>query len=62
MLTRSAQGGAAPSAVDAMVAACRVDATALHAEAERWRKSFSATEEALLASARAIVDDQEVAP
>jgi argininosuccinate lyase len=61
VLTRSAQGGAAPSAVEAMVASCRVDAAGLHAEAERWRKSFSAAEDALLASARAIVGDQEVA-
>jgi argininosuccinate lyase len=55
VLTRSAQGGAAPDAVESMVKSCRAESEALHAEADRRRKSFDATEEALLAEARTIV-------
>src|SRR5205085_1636521 len=46
--TRSARGGAAPSAVAAMVDACRAEAANLHAEADRRRASFDSAEEALL--------------
>jgi argininosuccinate lyase len=52
VLTRSAQGGAAPEAVRAMVDSCRVEAEALRAEAAKWKASFDAAEEALLSAAR----------
>ena len=59
VLTRSAQGGAAPTAVHAMVESCRKDAGALHAEAEARQHAFSAAEDELLATARSIVDAKE---
>ncbi|MEA2702556.1 MAG: argininosuccinate lyase, partial [Actinomycetota bacterium] len=46
--TRSARGGAAPAAVEAMVESCRAAATALRADADKWRSSFDSAEEALL--------------
>jgi hypothetical protein len=46
--TRSARGGAAPDAVTAMVDACRTQAEALHAEADRRRAAFDCAEASLL--------------
>jgi argininosuccinate lyase len=64
VLTRSAQGGAAPAALHAMVESSRAETAALRTEAARWKGSFDTAEDALLASARAIVatEIQEVAP
>jgi argininosuccinate lyase len=61
VLTRSAQGGAAPAAVEAMVQACGAEASALHSAAAGWTKSFATAEETLLATAREITETQEVA-
>jgi argininosuccinate lyase len=61
--TRSARGGAAPSAVEAMVAACRADATELRADALRRQASFDRAEEALVERATVqALDQQEVSP
>ncbi|HEX3620803.1 MAG TPA: lyase family protein [Acidimicrobiales bacterium] len=62
VLTRSARGGAAPAALDAMVRACRVDADALDVEARSRKASFDEAEQALLATARVIVAGQEPVP
>jgi argininosuccinate lyase len=59
VLTRSAQGGAAPDALHAMVESCRAEAGALHAQAATWKATFDQAEAALLASARAIADTKE---
>jgi argininosuccinate lyase len=61
VLTRSAQGGAAPGAVHAMVRSCAAEAGALHAEAARWKATFDESEGALLAAAREITEYREVA-
>lgn len=61
VLTRSAQGGAAPDAVGAMVRSCAAEAGALHAEAARWKATFDDAEAALLAAARDITEYREVA-
>jgi argininosuccinate lyase len=61
VMTRSAQGGAAPEAVNAMVLSCGAEAAALHAEAARWEATFDEAEQALLAAAREIVELKEVA-
>lgn len=61
VLTRSAQGGAAPGAVHAMVRSCAAEAGALHAEAARWKATFDDAEAALLAAARDITEYREVA-
>jgi argininosuccinate lyase len=62
VLTRSAQGGAAPDALQAMVESCRAEAGALHAEAAKWKNTFDEAEEALLAQARTITGNtKEVA-
>jgi argininosuccinate lyase len=60
VLTRSAQGGAAPSALEAMVKTCCAEAGALHTAASGWTTTFAAAEESLLAAAREITDNQEV--
>jgi argininosuccinate lyase len=62
VLTRSAQGGAAPDAIEAMLASCRSGSAVLHAEADGRRASFDASEEALLAAARDILADRQPAP
>jgi argininosuccinate lyase len=46
--TRSARGGAAPAAVEAMVAACRAGAAELRADALRRQASFDHAEESLI--------------
>ncbi len=46
--TRSARGGAAPAAVEAMVESCRAASAALRADADKWRSSFDSAEEALM--------------
>jgi len=61
VMTRSAQGGAAPDAVRAMVRSCAAEAGALHAEAARWKATFDRAEESLLATAREIVECKEIA-
>jgi argininosuccinate lyase len=50
--TRSARGGAAPAAVEAMVESCRAASVALRADADKWRSSFAGAEESLLDRAR----------
>jgi argininosuccinate lyase len=50
--TRSARGGAAPAAVESMVASCRARAADLRAAVERRRYAFDEAEGALLALAR----------
>ncbi|HEX2119749.1 MAG TPA: lyase family protein, partial [Acidimicrobiales bacterium] len=59
VLTRSAMGGAAPHAVESMVDSCRAEAAALHAEAEKRRAAFDASEQSLLAAARRIATEKE---
>jgi hypothetical protein len=54
-MTRSAQGGAAPEAVHAMVRSCAAESDALHAEAAKWKSTFDDAEAALLAAAREVV-------
>jgi len=57
VLTRTSGGGAAPAAVEAMVASCRAEAAGLSAQAARWREHFAAAEANLLERARALVGD-----
>jgi argininosuccinate lyase len=52
VLTRTAQGGAAPSAVGAMVESCRATAAELRATAGRRRKAIDAAERSLVTEAR----------
>jgi argininosuccinate lyase len=52
VLTRTAAGGAAPAALESMVASCRAEADELSAAARRWRVGFEAAEEELLRRAR----------
>jgi argininosuccinate lyase len=61
VMTRSAQGGAAPDAVHTMVKSCAAEAGALHAEAARWKVTFDEAEQALVAAAREITEYREVA-
>ncbi|MDP1804436.1 MAG: hypothetical protein Q8K72_04660, partial [Acidimicrobiales bacterium] len=61
VLTRSAQGGAAPDALRAMVKSCATEAGALHAEAARCKATFDDAEGELLAAARDITEYREVA-
>lgn len=61
VMTRSAQGGAAPDAVRAMVRSCAAEAAALHAETAGWKARFDQAEAALLATAREITEYKEVA-
>ena len=56
VLTRTSGGGAAPAAVEAMVASCRASAAGLSAEAARWREHFAAAEQNLLERARALAE------
>jgi argininosuccinate lyase len=58
VLTRTAAGGAAPAAVESMVASCREFAAALQAEAAGWRTRFAAAEEELLGRARELVGER----
>ena len=57
--TRSARGGAAPAAVEAMLTDCRAEIAHLRAEAEHWEASFDDAEESLLELA-ARAEPQEV--
>jgi argininosuccinate lyase len=52
VLTRTAQGGAAPTAVHAMIDSCRATIAQLRAESAGWRASFDAAEQSLLKLAR----------
>jgi argininosuccinate lyase len=53
VLTRTAQGGAAPSAVRAMIDSCQATTAQRRAEAGGWRASFDTAEQSLLKLARA---------
>jgi argininosuccinate lyase len=52
VMTRTAQGGAAPSAVDDMVGSCRRSCAALGEESRRLRAGFDEAERSLLSLAR----------
>jgi argininosuccinate lyase len=52
VLTRTAQGGAAPAAVHAMIDSCRATIAQLRAESAGWQASFDAAEQSLLKLAR----------
>ncbi|MDQ1393414.1 MAG: argininosuccinate lyase [Acidimicrobiaceae bacterium] len=51
VLTRTAQGGAAPAAVDAMIGSCRAQIADLRAATTTWRSSVDGAETELLAQA-----------
>jgi argininosuccinate lyase len=48
VMTRTAQGGAAPSAVHAMIASCQSTLGQLRSECDGWRASFNTAEQSLL--------------
>jgi argininosuccinate lyase len=60
--TRSARGGAAPAAVEPMIASCRAEAAKVRAEALRRQASFDAVEESLLVRALGESRPAEAAP
>jgi argininosuccinate lyase len=53
VMTRTAEGGAAPRAVQSMIDSCRAQIAALRADNERWRASIDGAETELLARAAA---------
>ena len=59
VLTRRAAGGAAPSAIESMVASCRKAASDLSAEASRRRSRFQTAEADLLRTARALAGEEK---
>jgi argininosuccinate lyase len=52
VLTRTAQGGAAPAAVQSMIDSCRATIARLRSESSGWRATFDTAEQSLLKLAR----------
>jgi argininosuccinate lyase len=51
VMTRTAEGGAAPEAVEAMIVSCRTQLAELRTTVARWRSALERAEDALLAEA-----------